>query len=137
MSKDVADLDLCKELYELSGWKSSHHFHGDGGIFECNNKPDTNIPAYDLGYLMRKLPKYIFAFGEECRLEIVPQGFSERGLSAWCTCYESRDELINFLNVDDSPENALCKLAIELFKQGILKKDSTTKHNTSKEKTDE
>jgi hypothetical protein len=101
---NTASLELCKELYELSGW----------------NAPvvsmDGPTPRYDLGYLLRKLPKHV----EDQWLHIAPitdnkwaahymmMGVKSAGQDEWA----------------DTPEDAACKLAIELFKQGILVKEA-------------
>lgn len=124
---NVANLELSRELYELSGWgdpdgeaplgeydlyftqamwcqeseksdwelytePSDHTIYGNNHIY----------PAYDLGFLLRKLPKL-------ARLD--------RGARNWhCTV------LMNgFVAHADTPEDAACKLAIELWKQGVLK----------------
>lgn len=44
----VASLELCKELYELSGWDGDQDF---------NELAD--YPRYALGYLQRKLRDYL------------------------------------------------------------------------------
>lgn len=71
---NVASLDLCKELYELSGWNNLAP-----GVFDIEKAwrptplasadnyrligigPNTqeDIPAYDLDYLLTKLPKVL------------------------------------------------------------------------------
>lgn len=118
----VASLELCKELYELSGWKNGKHtwylehaYDPNGIWIERDdwdlNKVETNMseyfyPAYDLGYLLRKLPpvsKVINCSNE--RTQIYGALFPEGKLTFQA----------------DTPEDAACKLAIELFKQGILK----------------
>jgi hypothetical protein len=65
---NVASLEPCKELYELSGWNDTEFWYA-----ETLNEPPHNwtlgnnrltigmtggrqLPAYDLGYLLRKLP---------------------------------------------------------------------------------
>src|SRR2546423_11794922 len=67
---NVASLELCKELYGLSSWKSEgcavYALSGESKIFQFVRNPGPNvismdyyIPAYDLGYLLRKLPANI------------------------------------------------------------------------------
>jgi len=57
---DVASLELCKELYELSKWDdaASYWFRfgshlGDKEVWGVG--PGGEFPAYDLGYLLGKL----------------------------------------------------------------------------------
>lgn len=134
---NVASLELCKELYELSGWfdTSYKHYEING---EYQLKPSIGIhdewggegrnvlsmlaPAYDLGYLLRKLPASIIEKDGAYR------GGAPRQLSI-CTNYR----VLNteplwvagygkaYANKADTPEDAACKLTIELFKQDVLK----------------
>lgn len=117
---NVANLELCKELYELSGWlKGTEKFWfepGDGFKNQLINKKfkpngfneNGRFPAYDLGYLLRKLPGV--------KLEQIDKDFWNAQKS-----YNDGTELPDYKSCDGStPEDAVCKLAIELFKQGIL-----------------
>lgn len=97
---NVASLELCKELYKLSGW-SEPNFRwcsDDGGpneilyeFGEWSAKVKDICPAYSLGYLLRKLQPHAFS-----------------------------DQLIKICRADN-PEDAACSLAIELIKQGVIK----------------
>jgi hypothetical protein len=129
---NVASLELCKELYELSGWDDTYfswNFNSSvpeqGWYVDDDNlaypKSDT-YPAYDLGYLLQKLPKNISRNGNlywltlDCNLR-----------EEWMVWYNGRssDDLMPDVDYSlvcaDTPEDAAAKLAIELFKQGILK----------------
>lgn len=109
---NVASVDLCKELFELSGWNNDGSEYR-GGSSEC--WPD-GLLRYDLGYLLRKLPY------RTC-IERLPFYYV-----AWI--YESGsgesedydDEYDTHAQHANTPDDAVCKLAIELFKQGILTK---------------
>jgi hypothetical protein len=113
----VASFDLCKELYELSGWIYDQHgfwWHDDSQqphLCNVNHWPEDPLgkelfPPYDLGYLLRKLP----------------EGIELTNRNGWMAKYSeflpSRNQVIHA----DTPEDAACKLAVELFKQDILKK---------------
>lgn len=97
----VASLEVSRELFELSGWASVEKTHGvyiDG----------IPVPAYDLGYLLRKiLPHTTVEFSLQS---------DGRILVLWCP--EPLEETSLFA---DAPEDAAAMLAIELFKQGVLK----------------
>lgn len=108
---NVASLNLCKELYELSGWlKGTDKFW-----FESNsksqliNKPfkpngfneENRYPAYDLGYLLKKLNK----------IGVSLSGSGDRWSASSGEVYA----------VAKKPTDCVTKLAIELFKQGVLK----------------
>lgn len=111
---NLASQSLCEELYELSGWQQDGWFPGslterkDGSIF----------PNYHLGLLIRKLPEHISVeyqkrvdYDGEFSWNLVAQGDG-------------------FYWVEDgSIEDVTCKLAIELFKSGIL----TTNSNKAEE----
>lgn len=109
---NVASLENCKELYELSGWETSRdRYYPDRkpqlaiGPFGAK-LPSTAIPAYDLGYLLRKLPSGVTLFSNSNGGD--PNDYSIK--------YENGEWI-----TADTPEDAACKLAIELFKQGVLK----------------
>jgi hypothetical protein len=105
---NVASLDLCKELYELSGrnigerawaaWNDQDKVIEEEGWDERFN---WICPAYDLGYLLRKT-----------NIGVQPH---DQGWRAFF-----HDD--NF--VAPTPEYAVCRLAIQLFEQGILQKES-------------
>src|SRR5258708_29016108 len=64
----VAKFDLCRELYELSGWNWTNRYFR---IFEGKlvaveavlglPKTGVHLPAYDAGYLLEKLPHKVDA----------------------------------------------------------------------------
>lgn len=129
----TASKDLCQELYELSGWDDTglywyeEHDYDDNpdgrGDFYHEPRIYTQMEieetgsggggkrtqAYDLGYLMRNLPNEIKGIG----LSI---DFADEG-GGWCASY---DYMAHATAYADTPEDAACKLAIELFKNGIL-----------------
>jgi hypothetical protein len=97
---NVASIELCKELYELSGWKA-HKYYLD----------------YDLGFLLRKLPVDYQLEDHKNQNDKKELGYSNYHMVAF-----SPKVGIDFVAVDaETPEDAACKLAIELFKKGILK----------------
>lgn len=139
---NVASLELCKELYEVSGWgdyPDRTHFtwrefegkttgsnwtspeedYSAGWIDPFDGRRPTGIthhishvsPAYDLAYLLRKLPPVI----KDTRLYLV--NFNTRG---WAAMYTKTDPGTLYKKDADTPENALAQLAIELFEQKIL-----------------
>lgn len=126
---DTARLDLCKELYKRSGWNNTYHrwsknIYGKDVVIDTAAAGSTT-PAYDLGYLLRRLPKNVTEFwgkfypASPCLMYSGTQ---------WVIFYQSTmtgehntDEL--FGQFADHPEDAACLLAIELFKQRVLKKE--------------
>jgi hypothetical protein len=149
---NTANLENCKRLYELSGWT---HFPDVNDLFyvvsneneldsyvatwhELKELPDIywyasyKIPAYDAGYLLRKLPNkvnkgrkaYRFVLTNSTMDEswiadyLMPfwqKGLPERGIEVWLH-YGDKAKLTEA----EDPENALCKLMIQLFEEGIL-----------------
>ena len=109
----TTSLELSKKLYEVSGWEGeSHPDHG----FEDDD--GNRIPYYTLGYLIRKLPKQISPKNRIRDLHIRP---NYRGYD-WCMYYG--DFTFDFVTGADTPEDALCKLAISLFESNILQKET-------------
>lgn len=118
---NVASLERCKELYELSGWgDTSFQYTADlQGEFDkdsaaecrnceaeygCGGRP--SIPAYDLGYLLRKLP---------------PNSWVGRSREGWSSPYAAHIGPEDDNSMDaDTPEDAAYKLAIDLIKKGAI-----------------
>lgn len=92
---NTASPELGQELYDLSEWVDTTH-HKENGRLAFD---------YSLGYLLRKLPKYTHVW------------ITVAGAEAECYYPKQKTATVH----GDTPENALCQLAIELFKQEILK----------------
>lgn len=121
---NTASLNLCKKLYELSGWNEPSegwykdnneewigvralYDHKPGGDINVDTRSNFISPAYDLGYLLRKLPLGTeLTKGTKGYFIAPPYQYRKRSMAEYF----------------DTPEDAACKLAIELFKQGVLKK---------------
>ena len=71
------------------------------------------MPAYDLGYLLRMLPT-------GCYIATRQTGATASTGNAFT--YKTPYGIIK--EKAETPEDAVCKLAIELFKQGVLKRES-------------
>jgi hypothetical protein len=113
---NIASLELCKELFKVSGWDGTYFLYTKTGRLSTiasmfAYKP---LPAYDLGYLLRKLP-----YKTDLR----------QLRNAWSASYSNNtyrrygDGRRDAYAKADTPENAVCQLAIELFKQNILTKE--------------
>lgn len=115
---DVASLELCRELYELSGktWHEEiiYSWHKDDGNYVIEDFWTGSIcPAYDAGYLLRKLKDLEGLTVYRCH--------HINHLWNWeaqCDYPDNDNVCFEYAN---TPEDALCQLAIELFKQGVLK----------------
>lgn len=117
----VANLELCKELYDLSGWDKSLLYWqigirklGTSNIRDYKTKMlDTTktIPGYNLGYLLRELPVRTVIYHSADDYVAKYSALVEKNLPIK---YEERA---------NNPEDAICKLAIKLFKQKILIKE--------------
>jgi hypothetical protein len=125
---NIASLELCKELYELSGWGCDGFYYWNGKLEDDHKvfgrQPASSFPAYDLGNLLRKLPRYQVFEGEDCRLAISSTGFNYNRSVAWYASYENDEDEPIELETADTPEDAAVKLAIVLFMQGILKRET-------------
>lgn len=141
---NVASLELCKELYGLSGWKTDYYWVPSS----VNVSPDVNnpsyevraweeitshmnwdralqislsVPAYDLGYLLRNLPKSIERGGRHYALHLQ----HDLSRTLWRITYGGNGKLRQNMSTGRAPEDAAAKLAIELFKQGRLKREES------------
>lgn len=136
---NTASLELCKELFELSGWDSTDwRWYKTPKLIRKGSSPEHDysywvikqagyrgktadwVNAYDLGYLLRELPAdgttsitifkktSIFKDGVHTNYEAIYK-------------YEVLGDLTSTWERADTPEDAACKLAIELIKQGVIK----------------
>lgn len=92
-------------LYEVSKWDSVRldTYPKDG--------PDLMCPAYDLGFVLRKMPKYLLAGNTNTplRMTVEPDYY----------CFRYGFEPGHSAKAK-SPEDAICKLAIKLFERGLI-----------------
>ena len=110
----TASLELSRKLYELSGWYDCSHVWKDDipqRMYEMSTQ-DNCYPAYDLGYLLRKLPKQLDN-GGLLYLNTTIDG-------KWSCGHRG-----TYYKQGNTPENAACSLAIKLFEQNILKKETS------------
>lgn len=129
----VASLDLCKELYKLSGWlgnsgvKVGIYNPGDEYDWWFDKYANPVAPKYDLGYLLRKLPgNYLLAWHDFADIamedgSIVVQGRAY-ALVTWGDDLDVWESFYDNTSQASTPEDAACKSTIELFNQGKLKK---------------
>jgi len=105
----VASFENCRELFELSGWGWAptyyRVFKGEPRLVEVligRPKKEVDTPAYELGYLMRRLPigSIVWSKGED----------------EWAAMYAEEVQQAG------TPEDAACGLAIVLWRVGILTK---------------
>ena len=112
---NVANLELCRELHELSGWEDTYLAYvsqttGEQHVLAADGSFGENWDfdwAYDLSYLLRKLPVHTKLWAER------PDN--------WHAHFDDKDGLMQGLHVTyDTPEDAAAKLCVELIKQGLL-----------------
>lgn len=121
---NVASLYLCKELYELSGWEAGleqdRYWVSDTLTHRAYLKTRDvegaiNIPAYDLGYLLRKLDGHVTLT-------------NEWAAGGWRAIFKKTGDMYEgpkSVEIGDTPEDAVARLTIKLFKQKILTKGKT------------
>ncbi|SRR5260221_11168896 len=120
---NTARVELCRELYTLSRWVlTEKHWYQGKPIY--NAPYGWDCPAYDLGFLLEKLPKSVTEFWGRAYPASPCLMYSG---TQWVIFYQSEmtgehntDEL--FGQFADTPEDAACSLCVELFKQDILEK---------------
>ena len=118
----VSSLENSKRLFELSGWQNTRDFwyktpkidlrsgsaiddysHWKVKPLGYRGKYSTSHPAYDAGYLLRKLQEAVSLSCYD---------------SEWRAAYGKEDGIYA-----DTPEDALALLAIKLFEEGVLTND--------------
>lgn len=100
----LASVEPSKELYELSGWLDD----------DMRTPFRLDAPYYSLGFLLRKLPTGRVSLNSY-------NSYSEKG--KWIAALTNGYKGPAATAKADTPEDAACKLTIELFKQGILTKN--------------
>lgn len=116
---DIASQSLCRELYELSGWSDlpAEQWHGyEAGTYDLPVRVGST-PAYDLGYLLRKLPE-----GTQLRRNKAEPRKRSNWRGEWVVGIYGHNYR-GVYGAADTPEDAAVKLAVELFKQNILRKE--------------
>lgn len=109
----TASLENCKRLFELSGWSDpTYTYQANGYTFLTYNKKQPEIPneypAYDLGYLLRKLPH---------QLNGVIFSLIHHDSGAWIARYVDTP---HHYGQAPTPEDAVALLCIKLIEDGIL-----------------
>lgn len=109
-SVNTTSLEISKRLYKLSGWDDTDKFlhlkgNGDTMLFTpiAKHLSDCDAPAYDLGYLLRKLPAGEYSF---------IRNYSGNSWILDCVSYQT---------TSNTPEDAAGLLAIKLLEEGVLK----------------
>lgn len=106
-------LNMCFELYELSGWETdpvSYHWVGL-----------EKYVLYDCGYLLRKLPKATHLTKRSDYRRSGDKDYLAR-INFGSYTNKPRKWLNQFYIDGDTPEEALMGLAIQLFKNGLENK---------------
>jgi hypothetical protein len=108
---NVASLSLCRELYELSGWDDPDASNdATGSVTEA----PVWVSRYTLGFILRKLPG--------CSITHLKNGSFRAKYNRYNPDMPTKN-IRPFRQEADTPEDAAAKLAIELFKQGVLSHD--------------
>lgn len=119
-----ANLELSKQLFEVSGWGYNETdkvwCHGklkNKGMVDTREVHE-HFPAYSLSFLIRKLPAAI----DNHNLILCTDGTGVLEEIYWCAYYDA--EPVQFKSyANDAPETALCNLALALFEAGILTRE--------------
>lgn len=134
----MTSLEISKQLYEVSGWDSDTYYWLQGevpSLAKQDNYPTVVFhndslseypyayrricPAYDSDYLLEKLPPSIEEPTTEYFFELV------RGIEGeWLGIYRDVNDGQYTSSEAYTPSDCLALLAIELFKSGVLVKES-------------
>lgn len=139
---NTASLENCKKLYELSGWEDDdldyswidYMVQGEvewvlSHFNDIERRPHKTIPAYDLGYLLRRLPKVQASTGSIYKHLLT----LEYSYPIWNAGYPVNNDFTVFsFGVADTPEDAACLLLILLIEQGIIDPNEHLPSNRTK-----
>ena len=132
---NTTKLEISKKLYEVSGWERTYFstYKGTSNSPLVKTERDRlsgeNLyqvtPTYDLSYLLMKLPGHITLKSITWDDIHIKRNKNSPKLDYQAVaCYQSNIRHLLVREVGNTPEDAAALLAIELFKQGILTKES-------------
>lgn len=129
----VADMYLCKQLNDLTQWNETYYLWvparnvPQGSLWRNDKGFDGDpsvVPAYDVAYLIRKLPRHITIKKQVYHLCIINGNVNDDNwvadyvtIGRECWLHEGANAQ---LTEADTVENALVKLAIQLKKRKII-----------------
>lgn len=135
---NIASTELSRLLFESSGWDDteeviikfslsdepicvSNDLESSAKLVLLSGKEEWRLPAYDMGYMMRKLPLALMVHNSLAFLGVFANGEEVVSYVAGYYVLRPKHEPTQFMQTKaDSPEDALVKLAIRLFKSGML-----------------
>ena len=130
---NTASLENSKRLYELSGWNTENHWYipepkTNTPPYPVDKPYDPSIhgsignrvPAYDAGYLLRRLPNVIQDPHDKIFRHFQMWMNGDGSIHAGCVEPYAHDDRVAYAQVADTPEDALCLLAIKLFEEDTL-----------------
>ncbi len=133
--RDTELFDLCKSVYEKTGWDSDDLLHYLGGeihykrlfesdMYHLNTTKDTYCPLYTPDYLLGKLPKWIeYEKNQPHLLTLQPNpigaGWNALYRLSVATPTSARNHAIEIHEADTSLK-ALLKLTLALHEAGEL-----------------
>lgn len=109
-----AEVELCRKLYDVSGWDDTSFKYVGGSRDNIQLRPRNkritapDVPAYDLGYLVRRLPYPVSVTA------------NQKGFVTTAAMMRHRPPFFNYLARDASPENSTVDVLLEMFKQNVL-----------------
>jgi hypothetical protein len=120
---NVTSRKISKALYEISGWSNTHFWHNEASavteptmkmwVLSDHEGGYDRSPAYDLGYLLRKL--------EHLEGLAVVRYHTTNDILSWAVEVDAVDSFEEKeFEIAETPEDAAAQLCIELFKQGVL-----------------
>lgn len=109
---NVTSITTSRKLFKLTGWKETiFEYDKDGDLMYCTATPQYKLPAYDLGFLLRKMP-----------YKIVDKGFLHVSMgSVSAASYQGTGGNESVYYRAKTPEEAVAQLAIMLIKDGVIR----------------
>lgn len=113
--------ELCKQVYEATGWKQSPNIsqlyeywddYDELCVISIEDADDTLVPAYTSDYLLEKLPRSVENNYKPTLTPVVQED--------WRAAYDSGDGFVWRSEYADTPLKALLKLTLNLHEEGLL-----------------
>lgn len=117
---DKECFELCKEVYEATGWEclGDDSWWQERGVL--GYKRTGVAPLYTSDYLLEKLPPYLSTYGDDGDDYVMRvQSTFER--DSWWAYYLGDDEKMQFHQEASTPLKALLRLTLALHEAGELK----------------
>lgn len=122
-------LELCKQVYEATGWKQSPNIsqlyeywddHDELCVISIEDADDALVPAYTSDYLLEKLPSVVQDPYDKIFRHIQMWINGDRSAHAGYVEPYAHDDRVAYAQKSDEMRITLLKLTLKLHKEELL-----------------